>query len=323
MITLGVRLGSAMLRVLARTAGYTPVTNISLEGPVALPGVCYSDNGSRCPVEPLRKGTIRQPARMSASWWEEVSIGLIYVDVRAGGTNVSGMLAPNIRQVRRIAPTLPIDLWVGPHTSVPTDVTEALGLFGQRRLLPGHLTGMSGRAHAVLHSPYHYTLNLDSDSWACPRALDLVRSVLGSADIVWTRAPRFPCGGIHGGGCAKFVTPAIAPLLAEYVSFSERNIATISVYRNSSALQVWLLDVMSIYEVQKKRLALYKGSDQPSWREAFFLHRHSLTERLLPPEVACRRHNIHRNDSECQCDCDCSPCMVRGTDSNRRPPHFF
>ena len=303
-ISLGARLGAAMLRLLARRTGFTPPANCSR---VALP-MCYEDDGSRCALEALPVAAARNA--VGAWWWEEASIGLIYVDVRVGGANVSSMLRPNIRQIQRIAPTLPITLWLGPHTGVPQGVLDSLGRKGQRRMLPGHLNGMSGRAYAVLHSPFRYTLNLDSDSWPCPRALDLVRSVLGSADIVWTRAPRFPCGGVHGGGCYKYVTPAITPLLDEYSSFAERNIATISVFRNSSAVQAWLRDVMAIYEAQNKRLALFKGSDQPAWREGFFLHRHTLTERLLPREVACRRHNIFHNDSACQCLCDCSSCMV-------------
>lgn len=300
---LGARLGAALLRTLSRVTAHAPIIEPGLHAPP----LCYRDDGSRCDPSPVQV-TAATSGADDRPWWERVDIGLMLTDVRRGGANASSNWPKSIRQVRILAPTLRVTLWIGGQTGISSDLRAALDEHEHadlRRTLPTHLNGMSARPFALLHSPYHYTLHLDSDAWPCGGFMDLARLMLDSADVVWTVAPRYPFGGYHGkGGVFYFVSEAINPVANEFYGFPERNIGTFALFRNSSTVASWLVDVARLYELQKTRFQLYKESDQPAWREGFFLYRHVLTERLLPATISCRHKygpTIQNRSYTCMC----------------------
>lgn len=247
-----------------------------------------------------------------------VGFDVHYIDSRAGHGSVPLAILAPLAQWAHLAPEVPIVLWTTRGTKVPETVLAALGKDGSHLLLPAHFgegarAAFRGKSHALAHSKYPYALHLDLDSWPCARSIALLQSLQGTADVVWSAAPRFPCGGIQGGRCGLHVSAELDldPELQLFRQFRERNTGTLLLTRRSPTVLAWLAAVDRIYS---RHLAggvpLYHGiAEQPAWREATFLWRHNLTERLLPSAQACRHSaGVAHNDSPCGCLCECSDC---------------
>ena len=65
-----------------------------------------------------------------------------------------------------------------------------------------------------------------------------------------------------------------------------------------------LREVWSMHDGHRIRGVLYHTSDQPAFREAVFVHRHNITERILSARIGCRT----QLNTSCSCPCDCSAC---------------
>eukprot|EP00547_Thalassionema_nitzschioides_P015587 CAMPEP_0194256860 /NCGR_PEP_ID=MMETSP0158-20130606/37691_1 /TAXON_ID=33649 /ORGANISM="Thalassionema nitzschioides, Strain L26-B" /LENGTH=194 /DNA_ID=CAMNT_0038995703 /DNA_START=277 /DNA_END=862 /DNA_ORIENTATION=- len=160
--------------------------------------------------------------------------------------------------------------------------------------LQGKSGGRVGKAYALKESNFDYPFLFDGDVWVCNDdfAKELhAMLVNGNTDVVWTLAP-LSHGGTGGRAITSFVDPRIADHFETYKTFRERNTGTlVAVRRNSPAVQSWLeltLDIYTVHVKSGEKILLHGINDQPSFRDAFFIHRHNLTEHLLTDAHACR-----------------------------------
>jgi len=261
------------------------------------------------------------------------SMGIVVVDIR--GSKVGDRVAPQIRRIMEVT-NLPVELWVSKSSRKENqEVFQGLNSTGRLFVrtmtekhvyknmtidLQGKSGGRVGKAYALKESNFDYPFLFDGDVWVCNDdfAKELhAMLVNGNTDVVWTLAP-LSHGGTGGRAITSFVDPRIADHFETYKTFRERNTGTlVAVRRNSPAVQSWLeltLDIYTVHVKSGEKILLHGINDQPSFRDAFFIHRHNLTEHLLTDAHACRAPGDRTifNGEECKqtCYCLCTSCSL-------------
>ena len=206
--------------------------------------------------------------------------------------------------------------WVANDTVMPSNVSDVVKF--QR--LPAGMQPHAAKAYVIQNTGIAsdtHVLFLDVDSWPCPGWFAGIYHYAAnlSVDVTWTEAPFSACGGYAGKSCALAISPSIqGPILSEYKKMAERNTGTLFMVKKSERTRKWLSDVREIYEKMQSS-DIQKGgghggnADQPSFREAFFLHRNELKEALVPNSLGCRTHPRDSKKCEGQCYCACSECL--------------
>lgn len=238
------------------------------------------------------------------------SMGFVVVDVRQN--RVGGLVKPQVERLLELTKNLHVELWVSIAAAKTEDKLfqelNSTGRFHVQMMkeshtygnstidLQGEIGGHVGKAYALKESSFDFPLLLDGDSWPCndyfvKEVEEMI--VNGRTDVVWSLAPgKF--GGSHFEG-HHFVDHRIADEIDVYKTFSERNTGTlVAVKRRSSTVQSWLALTMDIFVQQGNAGINNKKYDQPAFREAFFIHRHTLKEHFAT--------NACRYTSGCSCD---------------------
>jgi len=141
--------------------------------------------------------------------------------------------------------------------------------------------------------------------------VDIDRKRWRHVDVVWSLA-KIPYGATLNQNPRTFTNYFVGMELTEYQKFSERNTGSLFAVRQSLATHRWLNDALSIRANQshgKYKTQFREFNDQAALREAYFIHRHSLREHLIPPSLACREPFPFRHACT-TCMCVCSSCGV-------------
>lgn len=218
-------------------------------------------------------------------------------------------VSESVLEVARLVPRQSIEqsrLWVTPTVQVPISVTKAVNV----STLPSSLTGYAAKAHALLHTgdgSVTHVIWLDGDVHLCRGAssVNFLLQTLAAAptgDVFWQLA-RAACPGYSNGTCGLPVSHQLRSHLEQsptsemdaFAEFRERNTGLFAVRRGSAATGRFLQTALDMYP-----LMIATGNvtgnggfaNQPSFREAFFLHRQELSEVLFDTSFACRPNRL-------------------------------
>ena len=267
------------------------------------------------------------------------TMGLVIVDVRSDGT-IGSRLAPQVERLLHIT-DLEVEVWIshkaqsGHATTLPIlsanrvhvrpmvyEYIHSLNIT-KKLDMQGTYGGYIGKAYALKESRFDVPILLDGDVWACDADthnnktgfVQHVKKHLLSEnnDVLWTKAP-YPFGGVGGRKNARaHVHPSIATMQDEYQKFGERNSGTIvAVQRIRRSVQQWLQLTLDIYvehmTLESKFFITGNGkmTDQPAFREAFFVFREELQEYILDRKLGCRPVKNYN----CHCACVCTSCLL-------------
>ena len=127
-----------------------------------------------------------------------IQIHCTWVEVRDGpvGTEVSRTL--NRFHAMHALALRSADLWISNSTFITADIASLVEVgFLTLHYLPVGMNGYIGKAYALLHSPWPYTILFDGDSQVCPGWIEATIHpwLLSGADIMWTLAPSLQSAG--------------------------------------------------------------------------------------------------------------------------------
>lgn len=262
----------------------------------------------------------------AAEYGVNVDLGIVLVDVRQNST-VPGRALDSLRNARSTAPSIPIELWIGPTTGLSDEMhdylrlhsaTITLRVFPKRGLitvapsldLSGMAGGHVGKAYALLNTVFEYAVIFDGDVLRCPgwaEYLDTQVQAHPDHDIFWTHTG-IPFGATHGKNDLYVSNASIDPVVEKYKNFPEHDSGSGVMVRKSNASQAYLRSVLAIYVEQSHVPGMlhYNFTDQAAFREAAFLHRHHLQDVLLDRQLFCG-HTYP--SSKCQCS-EQNSCMT-------------
>ena len=248
-------------------------------------------------------------------------VGLLVVDVRANEKigDDEGYVMGWLNSMQFTAPLIRVELWIGQttllHETLREHINERNGLISVRRMplvnaerdVPRGLDlntgngGHVGKAYALAHSAFEIPVLMDSDVYACDGWIQKLYETINwnlKADIIWSFANHANPDDKNGKADNRFnhVSPGIDGQLEEYGEFAERNTGTVVVVRKTDATKSFLDDVLAIFSKLEAAGMVHSGDikkfvgtagekighDQGAFREAMFLHRHKITETVMP-----------------------------------------
>ena len=203
--------------------------------------------------------------------------------------------------------------------------------------------GHIGKAYALSHSAFGFPVLTDSDVYACNGWTEKLYETLNDhpkTDVLWTFA-NYPTPdawrdddavvrSLSYNHVSKHIDSSSSEL-EEFSNFAERNSGTIIAVRRTAKTKAFLDDVLLIYSRLEKKGLTHSGDiqkfigsanekighDQGAFREAFFIHRHEITEHVMSSgrnavkkhAWACRPPS-HRHMKVSQCGACSRPCFL-------------
>ena len=238
--------------------------------------------------------------------------GLILLDVRENGPVRNEQAMAWLMNARRTTHGVPVEFWVGPSTQIKPWLAGFLeanadwitvrrfpeqGDFPKSMRMPPSLAlddevgGHIGKAYALAESAFSFPVFLDTDVFMCQgwweKMMQLTADHPG-ADLFWTDDGMV--GSLGGNRTAYIRKEEIDPYREEFAATNDRNSGTFFAVRQTPGTRKFLIDALNLFVEQhaawptQKNGGIFNGkyTDQASLREAIFINRKTVKEKVIP-----------------------------------------
>lgn len=246
--------------------------------------------------------------------------GVVLVDYNPTRGNLFYRITTNLARLYEISPHVNVELWVYAGTLLPAFNTvqklqvRQLHIKVRLRGIEEQTYGYISKAYALLNTGFSLAFFFDSDVWFChgwEQAIDALVLANPHSKVYWTTED-CPFCDYKDRSSIIYASKEIAPFIEKYKRYTERNTGTLLGIRKCNETQEFLTRTIDIWHEFRSRL--WQGTDQSPFREASFIDRHAINEKLASRKTFCRsRHS--RDDGFFYYDggpneCSCGRCSI-------------